>query len=92
MLKRISVPEPSVETLFGVHDENLKHFESLFNVRIRTQGHELMIDGEMQSDTAVTPHIIEETYPFSTLKGGAIVLIFPNRKVFGSTAAHKPAP
>jgi len=27
-----------------------------------------MIDGEMQADTAVTPQIIEETYPFSTLK------------------------
>jgi malate dehydrogenase (oxaloacetate-decarboxylating)(NADP+) len=37
-----------------------------------------MIDGEMQADTAVTPQIIEETYPFSTLKGGANVLIFPN--------------
>jgi len=38
----------------------------------------LMIDGEMQADTAVTPAIIDETYPFSTLKGGANVLIFPN--------------
>ena len=38
----------------------------------------LMIDGEMQADTAVTPHIVEETYPFSTLKGGANVLVFPN--------------
>ena len=38
----------------------------------------LMIDGEMQADTAVAPQIIEETYPFSTLKGGANVLVFPN--------------
>ena len=38
----------------------------------------LMIDGEMQADTAVTPEIISETYPFSTLKGGANILIFPN--------------
>jgi len=38
----------------------------------------LMIDGEMQADTAVVPQILEETYPFSTLKGGANVLIFPN--------------
>jgi malate dehydrogenase (oxaloacetate-decarboxylating)(NADP+) len=38
----------------------------------------LMIDGEMQADTAVAPQILEETYPFSTLKGGANVLIFPN--------------
>jgi malate dehydrogenase (oxaloacetate-decarboxylating)(NADP+) len=45
-------------------------------VRLRAPG--LMIDGEMQADTAVVPHIIEETYPFSTLKGGANVLIFPN--------------
>ncbi|HTS50611.1 MAG TPA: NADP-dependent malic enzyme [Bryobacteraceae bacterium] len=38
----------------------------------------LMVDGEMQADTATTPEIIEQTYPFSTLKGGANVLIFPN--------------
>ncbi len=39
---------------------------------------DLMIDGEMQADTAVVPEIIAETYPFSSLKGGANVLIFPN--------------
>ena len=37
----------------------------------------LMVDGEMQADTAVSPEIINETYPFSALKGGANVLIFP---------------
>ena len=45
---------------------------------VRQKAPGLMIDGEMQADTAVTPQIIEETYPFSTLKGGANVLIFPN--------------
>jgi malate dehydrogenase (oxaloacetate-decarboxylating)(NADP+) len=45
---------------------------------VRQKAPGLMIDGEMQADTAVTPAIIEETYPFSTLKGGANVLIFPN--------------
>jgi malate dehydrogenase (oxaloacetate-decarboxylating)(NADP+) len=45
-------------------------------VRERAPG--LMIDGEMQADTAVVPQIIDETYAFSTLKGGANVLIFPN--------------
>src|SRR5437667_2932161 len=45
-MKRITVPEEGIETPFGSYDENLKHLESLFNVRIRTQGHELLVDGE----------------------------------------------
>ena len=38
---------------------------------------DLMVDGEMQADTAVTPEIINEEYPFCKLKDGANVLIFP---------------
>ncbi|PYQ94686.1 MAG: hypothetical protein DMF97_18170, partial [Acidobacteria bacterium] len=45
-MKRITVPEEGIETLFGSYDENLKHFESLFNVRIRTHGHDLLVEGE----------------------------------------------
>jgi phosphate starvation-inducible PhoH-like protein len=45
-MKRIVLPEDGVETLFGSYDENLKRLEELFNVQIRTQGHELLVDGE----------------------------------------------
>ena len=45
---------------------------------IRAREPELMVDGEMQADTAVMPGIIEESYAFSTLKGGANVLVFPD--------------
>lgn len=30
------------------------------------------------ADVAVSPEMLEQTYPFSTLKGGANVLIFPD--------------
>jgi phosphate starvation-inducible PhoH-like protein len=46
MSKRITVPEDGIEILFGSYDENLKYLESLFNVRIRTQGQELLVDGD----------------------------------------------
>jgi malate dehydrogenase (oxaloacetate-decarboxylating)(NADP+) len=39
---------------------------------------EMMVDGEMMADTAVVPEILEQDYPFSSLKGGATVLIFPD--------------
>jgi phosphate starvation-inducible protein PhoH and related proteins len=45
-MKKIAVPEEGIETLFGSYDENLKHLENQFGVRIRTQGHELMVEGD----------------------------------------------
>lgn len=39
---------------------------------------DLMADGEMQADTAIVPERLEKEFPFSVLKGGANVLIFPD--------------
>ena len=39
---------------------------------------DLIIDGEMQADTAVISEIIETDFQFSSLKGKANVLIFPD--------------
>ena len=46
--------------------------------RVKQAHPEMMIDGEMMADTAVVPELLEEDYPFSTLKGGANVLVFPD--------------
>ena len=44
-MARITLPESGIETLFGSYDENLKHLESQFGVRLRTQGHDVIVDG-----------------------------------------------
>ncbi|MBL8211567.1 MAG: NADP-dependent malic enzyme [Bryobacterales bacterium] len=44
----------------------------------RARAPRLIIDGELQADTAVLPDLIQQTYPFSSLQAGANVLIFPN--------------
>ena len=38
----------------------------------------LIVDGEMQADTAVNPEISNRIFPFSELKKGANILIFPS--------------
>lgn len=38
----------------------------------------LLVDGEMQADTAVNPGIMAEIFPFSEIRKGANILIFPN--------------
>jgi malate dehydrogenase (oxaloacetate-decarboxylating)(NADP+) len=45
---------------------------------IKSKVPDLLIDGEMQADTAVMSDILQETFPFSPLKDGANVLIFPD--------------
>lgn len=39
---------------------------------------DLMVDGEMQADTAVNPDILGRIFPFSPMVDGANILVFPN--------------
>ncbi|HTR79490.1 MAG TPA: NADP-dependent malic enzyme [Gemmatimonadaceae bacterium] len=45
---------------------------------VRQRDPTLMVDGEMQADTALDPELLRRDYPFSALHGEANVLIFPN--------------
>ncbi|MGI8470182.1 MAG: PhoH family protein [Pyrinomonadaceae bacterium] len=45
-LKRIELPPRGLETLFGVHDANIKYLESILDVRVNARGQDLTIDGD----------------------------------------------
>ena len=52
-MRRIALPHEGLDTLYGAHDANLKHIESLLNVEIRTQGDELIVEGEKGAEQRV---------------------------------------
>ncbi|MDO8795780.1 MAG: PhoH family protein [Vicinamibacterales bacterium] len=45
-MKKISLPQEGIETVYGAHDANLKHIEGLLGVSIRTQGSQITVDGD----------------------------------------------
>lgn len=58
-IKRIELPPRALETLFGVHDANIKYLESILSVRVNATGQDLVIDGE-PDDVATVKHILED--------------------------------
>src|SRR5215471_11927033 len=45
MMRRITMPDEGIETLFGSLDANLRSLESALGVRLKTSGHDIVIDG-----------------------------------------------
>jgi malate dehydrogenase (oxaloacetate-decarboxylating)(NADP+) len=74
--------EPRIAMLSFSNFGSVRHPETEKMARavalLRQRDPSLVVDGEMQADTAFDPEIIERDYPFSTLKEPANVLIFPN--------------
>jgi phosphate starvation-inducible PhoH-like protein len=58
-LKKIELPPRAVETLYGVHDQNIKHLESLLDVRVDARGSDLTLDGAPE-DVETAGRIIED--------------------------------
>jgi phosphate starvation-inducible protein PhoH and related proteins len=58
-LKKIELPPRAVETLFGVHDQNIKYLESLLDVRVDARGQDLTLDGD-PGDVDTAERIIED--------------------------------
>jgi phosphate starvation-inducible PhoH-like protein len=45
-MRKVGLPQEGIETIYGAHDANLKHIESLLDVEIRTQGADVIIEGK----------------------------------------------
>ena len=73
--------EPNVAMLsfsnFSSQHDNPKKMKEAVEL-VRKHYPEIKVDGEMQADTALNPEIISELFPFSSIKNGANILIFPN--------------
>ncbi|MGB9731510.1 MULTISPECIES: NADP-dependent malic enzyme [Calditerrivibrio] len=65
-------------TNFGsVKCERVKVIQDAIKL-VKAKRPDIIIDGDMQADTATYAPIAEEAFPFSEIKGDANVLIFPN--------------
>ena len=56
---KIELPPRGLETLFGVHDQNIKYLESLLDVRIDARGQDVSIDGD-PADVEPAQRILED--------------------------------
>ncbi len=66
-MRKISIPDEGVESLFGTYDENLKQLESQFGVRIRTAGNEIIVEGE-SADVVRADKVLDQLA--SLIRGG----------------------
>ncbi len=58
-MKQIELPPRGLETLFGVHDQNIKYLESLLDVRIDARGQDVSINGDPE-DVETAQHILQD--------------------------------
>lgn len=56
-MRKIELPPRGLETLFGVHDQNIKFLESLLDVRVNARGQDISVDGS-PGDVATVEQIL----------------------------------
>jgi phosphate starvation-inducible PhoH-like protein len=56
---RIELPPRALETLYGVHDANIKYLESILAVRVSERGQDLTVDGAPE-DVATVKQILDD--------------------------------
>jgi phosphate starvation-inducible PhoH-like protein len=58
-LKKVTLPEEAIRSLFGPYDENIKYLESLIGARVNLRGNELNIEGDQQ-DVELVEKILDD--------------------------------
>jgi phosphate starvation-inducible PhoH-like protein len=58
-MRRVTIPERGAEALFGNRDENLRFLEETLRVRIRSQGSELLVEGD-EAGLGVVGQVFEQ--------------------------------
>jgi len=73
--------EPRVALLsysnFNGRSAESKKMKAAVNL-IKERHPHIIVDGEMQADTAINPDIVSRIFPFCEIKNGANILLFPN--------------
>jgi malate dehydrogenase (oxaloacetate-decarboxylating)(NADP+) len=82
LARKFMVEEPRVAMLsfsnFGSNSHPFAHKVRQAVELIKKRAPQLVVDGEMQADTAVRPEISIESFPFNQVPGNANILIFPD--------------
>ncbi|MFZ9595482.1 MAG: NADP-dependent malic enzyme [Bdellovibrionia bacterium] len=82
LASQFMVQEPKVAMLsfsnFGSTNHELARKVNQAVEIVKQRQPSLIIDGEMQADTALKPEISEESFPFNQVAGDANILIFPD--------------
>lgn len=82
LAKSFMVSEPKVALLSFSNFGSNNHPTALKVRRaaeiIRQNAPDIIVDGEMQADTAIVPEISTESFPFNRVAGDANILIFPD--------------
>jgi len=80
--KSFMVEEPRVAMLsfsnFGSNNHPLAELVQEATQEVKKRAPGLIVDGEMQADTAIAPEISKESFPFNQVPGNANILIFPD--------------
>lgn len=82
LAKSFMVQEPKVAMLSFSNFGSNEHPQALKVKKaveiVRNLRPDLVIDGEMQADTALEPELSKESFPFNKVPGDANILIFPD--------------